>query len=96
MLNIRKWIINWYLMNWFFTLIMIVLNCLIIFKKNIFSGWLNIIFIVFVYIFSIYVIFLFFKDLKSQLAFFKTIKQSPITMVIGDLGSGETALATIY
>lgn len=94
MLNIRKWIINWYLMNWFFTLIMIVLNCLIIFKPNMFKGWLNIVFLIFTYLFSIFVLFLFFKDLRNQLAFFKTIKQSPITMVIGSLGSGKTLLAT--
>ncbi len=62
MLNVRKWIINWYLMNWLFTLIMIILNCLIIFKPNMFKGWLNIVFLIFTYLFSVFVLFLFFKD----------------------------------
>ena len=95
MLNFHKWIKNWFINNWFNTLVYFVCNFLLLYKP-LGSNWLRIVFYIVVFVVDIIYIFVMLKDLRNQLRFFKTMKQSPLTYVIGALGTGKTMLMSHY
>lgn len=95
MLDFRKWIRNFNINHWFLTLIYLVNNFLLIYKP-LGTGWLRILYYVVAVIIDVYYLFVFLKDLRNQIRFFRVMKQSPLTYVIGSLGTGKTALMTYY
>lgn len=87
---------NFFISKWFFMFLSFLFNILVFsFNGNWNLVWyLNLIINLFIWIFSSYFVFIFFRDFFSQSRLFKVLKNSPISLLIGALGTGKTLLAT--